>query len=55
MYFISADRNKYFIFVIKAELVGPVPLGALEEVVRFYLQVHQFSVEQIIESNLPST
>jgi glutamate formiminotransferase len=32
-----------------AELVGPVPLGALEEVAKFYLQVHDFSLEQVIE------
>jgi glutamate formiminotransferase len=29
-----------------------VPLGALEEAVKFYLQVHDFSSDQIIETAL---
>jgi glutamate formiminotransferase len=38
--------------VAGAELVGPVPLGALEEVLRAYLQAHEFSMDQIIETAL---
>jgi glutamate formiminotransferase len=29
-----------------------VPLDALEEVVRFYLQVHDFTTEQVLETAL---
>ncbi len=46
------ETSRYGVSIVSAELVGPVPLGALEEMVRFYLQVHEFSVDQIIETNL---
>ena len=49
---IRFEAAQYGVSIAAAELVGPVPLNALEEVVRFYLQVHDFSVRQIIESNL---
>lgn len=49
---VRSEASCYGVSVASAELVGPVPLGALEEMVRFYLQVHQFSLEQIIEANL---
>ena len=42
----------YGVQIAEAELVGPVPLEALQEVVRHCLQVHAFNVEQIIETNL---
>ena len=31
---------------------APVPLGALEEVVKFYLQTHEFTTEQVVETAL---
>ncbi len=49
---IRFEAARYGVSIAAAELVGPVPLNALEEIVRFYLQVHDFSVKQIIESNL---
>ncbi len=49
---VRAEAARYGVAVAGAELVGPVPLLALEEVVRHYLQVHAFSVDQIIEKNL---
>ena len=44
----------YGVAIAETELVGPVPLDALEGMVRHCLQVHAFSVEQIIETNLLS-
>lgn len=44
----------YGVAIGETELVGPVPLDALEGMVRHCLQVHAFSVEQIIETNLLS-
>jgi glutamate formiminotransferase len=38
--------------VAGTELIGPVPLDALEEVLRHYLQAHDFSMHQIIETAL---
>lgn len=49
---IRAEAARYGVLVAGAELVGPVPLGALEEVVRYYLQIHDFSMTQTIEMNV---
>jgi glutamate formiminotransferase / 5-formyltetrahydrofolate cyclo-ligase len=49
---IRAEAARYGVSIAGAELVGPVPLGALEQVVRTYLQVHDFSMHQIIETAL---
>ncbi len=34
------------------EIVGAIPLGALEDVVKHYVQAHDFAVSQVIESAL---
>lgn len=44
---IKSEARSYGVGVASAELVGPVPLYALEDVLKFYLQVHDFSMEQI--------
>jgi glutamate formiminotransferase len=49
---IRSEAARYGVLVAGTELVGPVPLGALEEVFRHYLQLHEFSMEQIIETGL---
>ena len=49
---IRSEAARHGVAVAGAELVGPVPVRALEEVVRHYLQVHDFSVEQVIEMNM---
>lgn len=49
---IRAEAARYGVAVAGTELVGPVPLGVLEEVAKYYLQVHDFSTEQIIETAL---
>ena len=49
---IRTEAARYGVLVAGAELVGPVPLGALEEVVRHYLQIHDFSMAQTIEMNV---
>lgn len=46
------EAARYGVAIIAAELVGPLPLNALEEVVKFYLQIHDFSVNQVIETSL---
>ena len=46
---IRSEAARYGVAVAGTELVGPVPLGVLEEVTRFYLQVHDFASEQVIE------
>ena len=49
---IRGEAARYGVLIAGAELVGPVPLGALEEVVRHYLQIHDFSMAQTIEMNV---
>jgi glutamate formiminotransferase len=49
---IKAEARRYGVSVASAELVGPVPLGAIQEVVRYYLQIHDFSMSQTIEMNV---
>jgi len=49
---IRSEVARYGVAIAGAELIGPVPLGALEEVLKYYLQVHDFSMEQIIETAL---
>jgi len=49
---IRGEAARYGVAIAGTELVGPVPLGVLEEVARYYLQVHEFSTEQIIETAL---
>jgi glutamate formiminotransferase len=49
---VRAEANRYGVSVAGAELVGPVPMGALEEVLKYYLQAHDFKMEQIIENVL---
>lgn len=44
---IKSEANAYGVTVAGAELVGPVPVYALEDVLRFYLRVEDFSMEQI--------
>jgi glutamate formiminotransferase len=49
---IKSEAARHGVAVAGTEIVGPVPLGAFEEVLRHYLQAHDFKVEQIIENSL---
>ncbi len=49
---IRSEAARYGVLVAGAELVGPVPLGAIQDVVRHYLQIHDFSMAQTIEMNV---
>ena len=44
---IKSEVESYGLRVIGTELVGPVPLYALEELLRFYLSLENFSMDQI--------
>ena len=44
--------ESYGVAVGNAELVGPVPLDALHDVVAHYLRVRDFNMEQVIETKL---
>lgn len=49
---IRFEVSRFGVMIDSAELVGPVPLMALEEVIKYYLQAHDFSMNQIIETNM---
>lgn len=47
--------SNYGVGIANSELVGPVPLAALEEVVRHCLRVDAFTLEQVVESHILSS
>jgi glutamate formiminotransferase len=49
---IRCECARYGVSIAETELVGPVPLGAVEDVFKYYLQAHDFTSEQIIETAL---
>lgn len=49
---IRAEAQRFGVRIAGTELIGPVPMGALEEVIKYYLQTHDFKLEQIIENAL---
>ncbi len=49
---IRSEAGRYGVQIAGSELVGPVPMGALEEILRYYLQAQGFSVGQILENAL---
>lgn len=49
---IRSEAARYGVSIAGTELVGPVPLGAFEEVIKHYLQVHDFQMDQIVETAL---
>jgi len=49
---IRSEAVRYGVSIAGTELVGPVPMGALEEVLKYYLQTHDVNMEQIIENAL---
>jgi glutamate formiminotransferase len=49
---VRAEASRYGVSIAGSEIVGPLPLGALDELVKYYLQAHDFSMEQIIETAL---
>ncbi len=52
---VKREALRYGVQVAGSELVGPVPMGAMAQVLRYYLQAHDFSMDQVIESSLISS
>lgn len=44
---IKSEASQYGILIDDCELVGPVPVYALEDVLKFYLRTHTFTMEQL--------
>jgi glutamate formiminotransferase len=49
---VRAEARRYGVMIAGSELIGPVPMEALDEIVKYYLQAHEFKMEQIIENAL---
>lgn len=50
---IRVEAARYGINITRSEIVGLLPSQALLDAARFYLQLHGFSPEQILENRLP--
>ena len=49
---VKREAARYGVNVVKSELVGPVPMGAMAQVLSYYLQAHDFSMDQVLENAL---
>jgi glutamate formiminotransferase len=49
---VRREAQRWGVPVVGSELVGPVPMGAMAQVLRYYLQAHDFSMDQVIENAL---
>lgn len=49
---IKTEAARYGVLARECELIGMVPLEALEEVVSYYLQIPDFNAKRIIEHHL---
>ncbi|RME77827.1 MAG: glutamate formimidoyltransferase [Chloroflexi bacterium] len=49
---IRMEAARHGVSVAGTEIVGAIPLGALEEIVKHYVQTHDFDLSQIIEYSL---
>ena len=49
---IRLEAARHGVSIAGTEIVGAIPLGALEDMVKHYVQAHDFEVSQVIESAL---
>jgi glutamate formiminotransferase / 5-formyltetrahydrofolate cyclo-ligase len=49
---VRSEAARHGVAVVGCELVGLAPLAAFEESLRHYLQLHEFSLDQIIETRI---
>jgi glutamate formiminotransferase len=49
---IRMEAARHGVSIAGTEIVGAIPLGALEDLVKHYVQAHDFEVSQVIESAL---
>ena len=50
--FIKAEAARYGVSVVGSEIVGLVPLGAMLDSAKYYLSLHEFSQNQILEKRV---
>ena len=49
---VRSEAARHGVAVVGCELIGLAPLAAFEESLRHYLQLHEFSLEQIVETRV---
>ncbi|PID76132.1 MAG: glutamate formimidoyltransferase [Deltaproteobacteria bacterium] len=49
---VRREAARYGVNVVKSELVGPVPMGAMAQTMSYYLQAHDLSLDQVLENSL---
>jgi glutamate formiminotransferase / 5-formyltetrahydrofolate cyclo-ligase len=49
---VRSEAARYGVAVTECELIGLAPMDAFTEAIRYYMQVHDFSTSQIVESRL---
>ncbi len=49
---IRLEAARHGVSIAGTEIVGAIPMGALEEIVKHYLQTHDFDLSQVIEYSL---
>lgn len=49
---VRMEAARHGVTVAGTEIIGTLPLGALEEIVKHYVQAHDFQLDQIIETAL---
>ena len=49
---VRSEAARYGVAVTECELIGLAPLDAFTEAIRYYMQIHDFSTSQIVESRL---
>lgn len=51
---VRSEAARHGVAVTACELIGLAPLAAFEETIRHYLQIHDFSTDQVIETHMLS-
>ncbi len=49
---VRMEAARYGVSIAGTEIIGAIPMGAMEEIMRHYVQVHDFSLDRIIEASL---
>ncbi len=49
---IRMEATRHGVTVAGTEIIGAIPLGAMEEIIKHYVQTHDFELNQIIEYSL---
>jgi glutamate formiminotransferase len=47
---VRMEAARHGVAVAGTEIIGSIPLGAMEEIIKHYVQAHEFKLEQIIET-----